>query len=123
MINLLKGVQLVSRGTIPKNKRGKKTKEYCILHSIKRAKERYDLELSEIDIHYLNRMIAEGNPDIIISQESQTNTRTLCEIKYKDIILPCVYDKRLHTISSILPEGWREYVDRRVDFREEGYDA
>jgi hypothetical protein len=102
------------RKTIPKN-RGSKKREYCIRHAINRAKKRYNLNLTQDDIFIMSKMIREEK---YVTKTIQSNTRKICEIMYKDIMIPCVYDKTVSIISSILPLDWRDHVYKKDDFSE-----
>lgn len=103
------------RKSIPKN-RGSKKREYCIKHAISRALKRYNIVLTQDDIFIMSRMIKENN---YITKTIQSNTRRICEIQYKGILIPCVYDKTVSVISSILPLDWRTHVYKKDDFSEE----
>lgn len=87
------------------NSRTAKTKMHCIIHFINRLRERYSLELNSKKVKELNFKV-QNNQAVYI--EKQSNSRSLWEIEYNGIILPCVYNNNLNTVCTVLPKDWRE---------------
>lgn len=73
-----------------------------ILHAIKRARERYDLELSIADIEGIAKMIRTQNTKRV---KALSNSRVVHELKYKSKTIRVIYDKKRHTLLTFLPRG------------------
>ena len=81
----LKGCQTMGK----RKKRGNKS--HTIKHHFKkRMLSRFGLEITDDDIDDIVTMIQSGKSDII---EKQSRTKTLHQIKYKDMTINIVYDR------------------------------
>jgi hypothetical protein len=73
-----------------------------ILHAIRRARERYGLELSVADIEGLARMIQKQATRRV---RAVSNSRVIHELECRDRTVWVVYDKKRHTLVTFLPRG------------------
>jgi hypothetical protein len=72
-----------------------------ILHSIKRARERYGLELSIADIESIAQLIRAQKTRRV---KDVSNTRVIHELDFNGITVLVVYDKKRHTLNTFLPK-------------------
>ena len=86
-------------------KRLKNKKNALIHHSIKRAKQRYDLDLNEHQIREISNFISKQKKENCIFLSSQTNRVKRWAVKYNGKILPVIYDNQRHIIVTILEEN------------------
>lgn len=77
---------------------GKRNAE--ILHAIRRARERYSLDLSVADIEQISKMIRTQATERV---KSLSNTRVMHRLNYKQKTILVVYDKKRHTLITFLP--------------------
>lgn len=73
-----------------------------ILHAIRRARERYGLELSVADIEDLARLIQKQATKRV---KAVSNTRVIHELECQNRTVWVVYDKKRHTLVTFLPRG------------------
>lgn len=72
-----------------------------ILHSIKRARQRYDLDLSAADIESIAKLIRTQATKRV---KALTNTRVVHELECKGKTVWVVYDKKRHSVATFLPK-------------------
>lgn len=70
-------------------------------HAIRRARERYKINLSSKDIDIIVDAIQRNDPSIVLDSASLSNTRTCFLIRYAGKDFPVVYRKGGH-ITTIL---------------------
>lgn len=73
-----------------------------ILHAIRRARERYGLELSIADIESLAKIIRTQTTKKV---KALSNSRTVHELTYQGITVLVIYDKKRHTLVTFLPRS------------------
>jgi hypothetical protein len=78
---------------------GKRNAE--IFHSIKRARQRYGLELSVADIESIAKIIRTRASERV---KALSNTRVVHRLTYKKKVVLVVYDKKRHTLVTFLPK-------------------
>ena len=78
---------------------GIKKRNAEILHSIKRARERYDIELSISDIERISKIIRTQATERV---RVISNTRVVHRLTYKEKTVLVVYDKKRHVIITFL---------------------
>jgi hypothetical protein len=84
-----------------------------IKHAIRRAIQRYDLDLYERDILEMVRRIQIGD---IISSKKQTNRVSIVEMVVNNVRCKVAYDKQRKTIATFLPlEGMIDFDVTRVE--------
>lgn len=71
-----------------------------ILHSIKRARQRYGLSLSISDIEHIAKLIRTQATKRV---KALTNTRVVHELECQGKTVLVVYDKKRHSIATFLP--------------------
>lgn len=79
----------------------KKTRKDLFRHAKKRAKERYDLSLTNEDLNALVKLI-QNNKGIFVKRMSLN--RTMFLVEYKNQNLKVVYDKARHAVVTLLPK-------------------
>lgn len=84
-----------------------------IKHSILRAKERYNLDLSEYDIKQIGKLVS-NNQFIREDFTFTTNPNRRIQLKYKDTVIWVAYCLHTNCISTFLPEDTRRTFS---DFR------
>jgi len=72
------------------------------LHARRRARERYDLELTNADITRIVGAIRHGES---VSTKKLTNTRTLHVVKFNEQLMRVIYDNKRHNVCTFLPIG------------------
>lgn len=70
------------------------------LHALKRADQRYDLDLSPKDLGEIKYLIQSGNSRFL---KKLSNSRTKHSVIYQDQLLIVVWDKTRHQICTFLP--------------------
>jgi len=71
------------------------------VHAKRRAKERYDIDLTTEDLREMSRNIQ--NNDVETHRGSITNTRTFHVLNWRGQELPVVYDKIRKVVVTFLP--------------------
>lgn len=86
-------------------------KQRKMIHSIERCKERYGIELSEIEyrritnsIRFLSKPYKKKYYEVELVKKVSC-TRTIYLVKYNNTELTCVYNKDKMVIESFLPYG------------------
>ena len=82
-------------------KKDKLYKKTLDSHSKKRARERYDIELTNNDLDMLVNQIKKGEAEFI---RGYSNSRSVHKVKHEDLELPVLYSKSLKKIVTVLPE-------------------
>jgi hypothetical protein len=92
-------------------------KQRKMIHSIERCKERYGIELSEIDyrritnsIRFLGKPYKKRYYEVELIKKVSC-TRTIYLVKYNNTNLTCVYNKDKECIESILPNKSKEFLE------------
>ena len=75
-----------------------------ILHSIKRARERYGVFLSKEDIYKICKNIRNNNTISVGKDGRITNTRSFHIVEYLGNRYNVVYDRERQTLSTFLPK-------------------
>ncbi|MFA5152736.1 MAG: hypothetical protein WC554_09270 [Clostridia bacterium] len=70
------------------------------LHARRRARERYDLELTNADITRIVGAIRHGES---VSTKKLTNTRTLHVVNFNEQMMRVIYDNKRHNVCTFLP--------------------
>jgi len=73
-----------------------------ILHAIKRARERYSLELSVADIEAISKTIRTRTTERV---KVLSNARVVHKLIYKQKTILVIYDKKRHTLITFLPSA------------------
>lgn len=79
-----------------------KTKDDLVKHFLKRAKERYELELTLSDVEAINRQVMNG--DLLIVKRSSQN-RTLYLLPWLDQKVLIAYNHNLNSVCTALPKS------------------
>ena len=82
-------------------KKDKQYKKSLDTHSKRRARERYDLELTNEDLNTLVRQIKEGDAEFL---RGYSNSRTVHKVKFQNLEFPVLYSRSLKKIVTVLPE-------------------
>ncbi len=75
-------------------------KKTLISHAKRKARLRYDLEVTEYDLNQITKLIEEGQLRIL---ERQSNQRWRVEVNYREQQLHLVYDQRRKQVITFLP--------------------
>jgi hypothetical protein len=88
------------------NKRAKNSRN----HAINRAKERYDLDLSQSDIERIEIRIRQGHEVLLLDKRSQS--RTIWALYVNNIMCVVVYNKDDKCLATFLPVWYaKRYFD------------
>lgn len=90
----------------------KQKKNALIHHSIKRAKQRYNLDLNEHQVREISNIISQQRPNCVWLS-TQSNMKSRWAVKYKDVIIPVIYDKNRHIIVTILEENMLTSLEKQ----------
>lgn len=83
---------------------GRKKGKDQLRHVVHRALERCGLELTQKDVICLGRYIQKADSENYQLVAKQTNTRSLCEVKYEGSWYFVVWDKTTKQIATFLTE-------------------
>lgn len=78
-------------------------KKCCEAHSIKKAKNRYNITLNESDLKKIVKMIQNGDRQSLLDKGKSTKSRRFHVVSYKGKLLNVIYSKTMKTIVTILP--------------------
>lgn len=97
-----------------RRKRTKKKKFHLHVHAVRRLRERYDESVTRHDVEQINSKIRHNRRGAeLIGYESNTRSRWLVEHRGKK--LPVIYNHKVKSIATVLPEGaleeWRRLYD------------
>lgn len=82
------------------------SKKKCqIIHAIRRAKERYDINLRREDIKEIVKLIQNNDSQSLVKRSHRV---TIHEINYLNKIFIVVYDSLRKNIASFLPLNYKE---------------
>jgi len=70
-------------------------------HAIRRAKERYGLELGLHDLERISALIRDGCAMLV---DSQSHTRKFYVVRHQGEYLPVVYGAKIRTLHTFLPQ-------------------
>jgi hypothetical protein len=88
----------------PSNAQQKKARyrRTAISHAIGRAVQRYGQPIGRIDIDRINHLIRSGQAKKLRSFRKR-RMRTAYLVYYRDVLMACMYDRKLKTVITFLP--------------------
>lgn len=94
-------------------KRLKNKKNALIHHSIKRAQQRFGLDLNEYQIREISNIIAKQKPNCLFLSH-QSNRVNKWAVKYNGQVLPVIYDNQRHLIVTFLEENMLTEKEKNI---------
>lgn len=83
------------------NKKNKTRVRDAMRHAIRRAKERYGLELGQHDLERISALIRDGCALLV---DDQSHTRKFYVVRHEGEYLPVVYGAKIRTLHTFLPQ-------------------